>query len=474
MKESITPRAQDYSEWYHDIIEVADLAEHGPVRGTMIIKPNGYALWEKVQKVLDERFKSLGVKNVYFPMFIPQSFLTKEEDHVEGFAPEVALVTKAGGKDLEEPLVVRPTSETIINNSFSKWVRSHRDLPLVVNQWANVVRWEMRPRLFLRTTEFLWQEGHTAHESVEEADVYARQMLSVYKSFVEDYMAIPVIDGVKSQTETFAGALHTYTIEAMMQDGKALQFATSHNLGENFAKVFDIQYLNDAGDKKYVGQTSWGISTRSIGGLIMTHSDDKGLVLPPKMASVHAVIVPIYKTEEERAEIARVANSLVERTKNYILEFDNRENMTPGNKYYYWEARGIPVRIEIGPRDLKDNQVVFVRRDNGMKEPVSLDDFETKLNLNLQNMQETMFEKAKTRLNDNTVSVDTWDQFQEAIESGKFVLAHWSGDASDEAKIKEETKATIRCLPFSQPGEEGVCVFSGKPSNQRVLFARSY
>lgn len=474
MKESITPREQDYSQWYLDVIEAADLAEHGPVRGTMIIKPNGYSLWEKVQGVLDAKFKAHGVKNVYFPMFIPQNFLTKEENHVEGFAPEVALVTKAGGKDLEEPLVVRPTSETIINNSFSKWIRSHRDLPLTINQWANVVRWEMRPRLFLRTTEFLWQEGHTAHASVEEADDYARQMLQVYKTFVEDYMAIPVIDGVKSPSERFAGAKETYTIEAMMQDGKALQFATSHNLGENFAKVFDIQYLDENEDKKFVGQTSWGISTRSIGGLIMTHSDDKGLVLPPKMAATHAVIVPIYKTEDERQAVLQAAQTIQGRARDHVIEIDDRENMTPGNKYYYWEARGIPIRIEIGPRDIKENSVVFVRRDNGLKEPVSINEVETKLALTLENMQGAMFEKAQQRMNENTVTVESWDQFTQAIEDGKFVLAHWSGDAEDEAKIKEETKATIRCMPFAHPQEEGVCVYSGKPSRQKALFARAY
>jgi len=474
MKESITPREQDYSQWYLDVIDAADLAEHGPVRGTMIIKPNGYSLWEKVQSVLDARFKELDVQNVYFPMFIPQSFLMKEEKHVEGFAPEVALVTKAGGKDLEEPLVVRPTSETIINNSFSKWIRSHRDLPMTINQWANVVRWEMRPRLFLRTTEFLWQEGHTAHTTVAEADEYARQMLDVYKNFVEDYMAIPVIPGAKSPAERFAGAQETYTIEAMMQDGKALQFATSHNLGENFAKVFDIQYLDESENKKYVGQTSWGISTRSIGGLIMTHSDDKGLVLPPKMASVHAVIVPIYKTEDERQLVMNAATTIKERVRTHTIKIDDRENMTPGNKFYHWEARGIPIRIEIGPRDIKEDSVVFVRRDNGMKEPVAMNDIETKLGLMLENMQGAMFEKAQQRLHDNTVVAETWEQFKEAIEEGKFVLAHWSGDEEDELKIKEETKATIRCLPFGQPIEEGVCVYSGKPSRQKVLFARSY
>jgi len=473
MKESITPRATDFSEWYQDIIDVAELAEHGPVRGTMVIKPYGYALWEATQRYLDNKFKETGVQNAYFPMLIPESFLKKEEHHVEGFSPEVAVVTFAGGKELEEPLVVRPTSETIMYDVFSRWIHSYRDLPLLINQWANVIRWEMRPRLFMRTTEFLWQEGHTAHATENEANDRALQMLKVYENFAKEMMAIPVIPGKKSENEKFAGALHTYTIEAMMQDGKALQFATSHNLGQNFAKAFDVKFTDESNNPSYVWQTSWGLSTRTIGGLIMVHSDDKGLILPPRIAPIKAVIIPIWKDEDSKELVLKSARELQGELSNIsevkIDETDGR----PGEKHYVWEKKGVPVRIELGPRDVENNTLVLVRRDTGEKISIQRNEL-SKVTETLENIQENLYNTALNRQVEKTKRVETWEEFKTAIEEGFFVSAHWCGDGDIENKIKEETKATIRCLPFNQEDEVGVCVYSGAESKGRVIFARAY
>lgn len=477
----ITPRSEDYSQWYLDVIAAADLAENSPVRGCMVIKPNGYAIWEKVQQTLDLEFKRKGVQNAYFPLLIPEKFLKREAQHVEGFAPEVAVVTHAGGEKLDEPLVIRPTSETIMYDIFSKWVRSYRDLPLLINQWANVLRWEMRTKPFLRTTEFLWQEGHTVHQSQVEADDFAREMLAVYKDFAESYMAIPVILGEKTESERFAGALKTYCCEAMMQDGKALQYATSHNLGDNFAKAFGVQYLDQNNVLQYGWQTSWGLSTRSIGGLIMTHSDDKGLVLPPKMASTKVVIVPILK-EDSKEKVLAVVSVLKEKVEEVLgqrsVTVDTRENISVGEKFFEWEKKGIPLRIEIGPKDIDGKQeCVFASRIDLEKEKVSFDDlslFQSKVQAALEKMQQTLFDRAQGRLVQNTVSVDSWNDFVDAIEAGKFVYAHWDGTAETEKQIKEATAATIRCLPFDQKEEAGTCIKTGATSKGRVLFARAY
>lgn len=471
----ITPRNEDYAVWYQDIIEAADLAEHAPVKGCMIIKPYGYAIWEIVQKTLDERFKKTGVENAYFPLLIPERLLKREENHIEGFAPEVAVVTHAGGKELEEPLVIRPTSETIMYEVFSKWVRSHRDLPLLINQWANVVRWEMRTRLFLRTTEFLWQEGHTVHVTEDEADTRARQMLNIYKEFSEQYMAIPVIPGIKSDSEKFAGAQQTYTCEAMMQDGKALQLATSHNLGQNFSKAFDITFLDEKSERQFGWQTSWGLSTRVIGGLIMTHSDDKGLVLPPKMASIQVVIVPITPKEWDKQLVDEEVLSLSEKliAQGVRVRVDNRD-LRPGEKYFEWEKKGVPLRIEIGPKDIAANVCQVIRRDTGEKKALSLDNATDVIAGLLNTIQSDMLKKAQLFQDAHLKTVDDWQVFKTEIEAGNFVLAHFDGDAKTEAEIKEEIGATIRCIPFSSKEEDGVCVKSGKPSKKRVIFARAY
>ncbi len=474
-EKKITSRAEDYSQWYLDVIDAADLAENSPVKGCMIIKPYGYALWEKTQRILDDKFKSTGVENAYFPMLIPERLLKREEDHVEGFAPEVAVVTHAGGKKLEEPLVLRPTSETIMYEVFSKWIRSHRDLPLLINQWANVIRWEMRTRLFLRTTEFLWQEGHTVHSTEEEALERTLMMLNIYKDFAENYMAIPTIPGKKTDSEKFAGAKATYTIETMMQDGKALQYATSHNLGQNFAKAFDVTFLDESNTRQFGWQTSWGLSTRTIGGLIMSHSDDKGLVLPPKIASIQVVIVPIIPKEWDRQLIEEESKNIFANLTSFgfSVKYDDR-NIRPGEKFYEWEKKGVPLRIEIGPKDIASNTVVFVRRDTGEKKTVSLPGLNDSVSNILDLIQNNLFEQAKLRLINNTVSVDNWEDFVKAIESSKFVKAHWSGDKDIEAKIKEETGATIRCIPLDQEEESGLCIKSGKTSTGRVIFAKSY
>lgn len=470
----ITPRSRDYSQWYLDVITAADLAENGPVRGTMIIKPYGYALWEKIQKMLDARFKKVGVKNVYFPLFIPERFLKREQEHVEGFAPEVAVVTYAGNKKLEEPIIVRPTSETIMYDTFSHWIQSYRDLPLLINQWANVVRWEMRPRLFLRTTEFLWQEGHTVHETIKEADEWARQMLNIYKEFAENIMAIPVIAGTKPESEKFAGAFRTYTLEAMMQDGKALQFATSHNLGTNFAKAFNILFLDRRGNRQYASQTSWGFSTRTVGGLIMVHSDDKGLVLPPRLAPIQVVITTIGRGDEV-ISVKQKAREISDILKQFNIrtEIDDRD-LRPGEKFYEWEKKGVPVRIELGPRDIADNKVILVRRDINQKQEVPITTVSKEVNNLLEIIHKDLYKKALQNRTQHLKKVDEWGDFVQSIKEGNFVLAHWCGDEKVEKQIKEETGATIRCIPFEQKIEEGKCIKSGKSSSGRVLFAKAY
>ncbi len=471
----ITPRSEDYSAWYLDIIKVAGLAEHGPAKGSMVIKPYGYALWEKVQNVLNPVFKETGVENAYFPMLIPENLLKREEDHIEGFAPEVAVVTHAGGKKLEEPLIIRPTSETIMYEVFSGWIHSYRDLPLLINQWANVVRWEMRPRLFLRTTEFLWQEGHTVHKDEADADSRARMMLGVYQKFAEEYMAIPVIPGQKSESEKFAGALRTYTCEAMMQDGKALQFSTSHNLGDHFSKVFNIQFLDENNEMKFGWQTSWGLSTRTIGALIMAHSDDKGLVLPPKMASLQVVLVPILVgKEDDQKVLEKIKEMNAELAQLSITTKIDDRDLRPGEKFYEWERKGVPVRVEFGPKDMANNQAVLVRRDTGEKEIVPLSDFADRVAQLMEIIQKSLYERALSLRTSKTKVLDAWDEFTEAIESGNFVMAHWDGTKETEAMIKEETGATIRCIPFDSTDEAGVCVKTGKSSNRRVLFAKAY
>jgi len=488
IQKKITPRAEDYSKWYSDVIDAADIADNSAVRGCMIIKPYGYALWEKIHTIFDEKFKKLGVSNAYFPLLIPQSFLAKEAKHVEGFAKEVAVVThhrlesdgKGGLKpagELSDPLIIRPTSETIIYDAFSRWICSYRDLPLLINQWANVLRWEMRTRPFLRTTEFLWQEGHTAHRTSQEAAEFASKIINEYKDFVEQDMALPVIAGYKSESERFAGADQTLCIEAMMQDGKALQAGTSHMLGQNFAKAFNVSFTDEKGKPNFAWQTSWGVSTRLIGALIMAHSDDKGLVLPPKMASISAVVVPVGQGTAEYDNVLKYAKEFAQRLESetgLAVKFDDRE-LRSGEKYFYWEKRGVPVRIEIGPRDLAKKSVVYVRRDNGQKSFVAEADAAIKLKELLADIQTSLFEKAAKFRKDNLRPVDSWGDFKQTIDAKPgFIKAHWCGGAECEAKIKEETMATIRCIPFDVEAEAGKCVFCGKKSNNRVIFAKAY
>lgn len=486
MAEKITPRATDFSQWYLDIIQHAKLADYSPVKGCMVIRPNGYSIWEKVQRVLDGKFKETGHKNAYFPMFIPESFIKKEAQHVEGFAPELAVVTMAGGKKLDEPLVVRPTSETIINSMFAKWIQSYRDLPLLINQWCNVVRWEMRTRPFLRTAEFLWQEGHTCHETEADAEEEVLKMLEVYRAFAEDYMAMPVFTGRKTDAERFAGAIRTYCIEALMQDGKALQAGTSHNLGQNFAKAFGTQFQTRAGGLDFAWQTSWGVSTRLIGGLIMTHSDDKGLVMPPRLAPLHVVIVPIFKTPDEKEQVLARAKLIADALKAWptqranlggpvSVHIDADETKSPGWKFAEWEVQGVPVRIELGPKDLAKSQAMVARRDTGEKTPVSFTDIPAKAIDLLAEIQESLFRRALEQRNKSVHDVSDYEEFKRVLdEKGGFVRAHWDGTTETEKLIKEETKATIRCIPLNNPQEEGRCVKTGKPSKQRVLFARAY
>jgi prolyl-tRNA synthetase len=489
MAEKITPRDKDFSQWYQDIVLQARLADYSPVKGCMVIRPNGYSIWEAIQRDLDRRIKETGARNAYFPMFIPESFLKKEAEHVEGFAPELAVVTHAGGKKLEENLVVRPTSETIINSMFAKWIQSYRDLPLLINQWANVVRWEMRTRLFLRTTEFLWQEGHTCHSTHEEAQEETRRMLQVYSDFAEEILAMPVIPGQKTEGEKFAGALSTYSIEAMMQDKKALQAGTSHNLSTNFARAFETQFLDKDGKQKHVHQTSWGVSTRLIGGMIMTHSDDKGLVLPPRLASTHVAIVPIMAKPETKAQALEAADKIAAAIREQgardglpyavSVTVDKDETKQPGWKFFEYEMLGIPVRIEVGPRDLEKGQVVVTRRDIGVKEFVPLADAPARVSAMLQSMQKELLEKARAFRDANTFRVATYDEFKSRIEEGGFFVAPFCLDRALEAKVKEETKATVRCLPlgpdFKPIPEDGPCMVSGRTGgNVRAIFARSY
>lgn len=485
-----TKRSEDYSKWYNEVIERAGLAEHSDVRGCMVIKPYGYAIWENMKSVLDAKFKETGHSNAYFPLFIPKSYLNKEAQHVEGFAKECAVVTHYRLKNsesgelivdpdakLEEELIVRPTSETIIWNSFKNWIQSYRDLPLKINQWANVVRWEMRTRLFLRTTEFLWQEGHTAHSTKEEAIAEAEQMLHVYADFVEEYMGMPVVKGFKTAAERFAGADETYCIEAMMQDGKALQAGTSHFLGQNFAKAFDVKYADKEGKLEHVWATSWGVSTRLIGGLIMTHSDDEGLVLPPKLAPIQVAIVPIYKTEEQLAAISeKVAVLKEELTKKGIsVTFDDDDNRRPGWKFAEYEAKGVPVRVAIGPRDLENNKAEVARRDTKTKEVVEWNGISTHIVELLDEIQDNLLNKAKEFKTEHTTPVESYDEFKKVLEEkGGFISAHWDGTSETENKIKEETKATIRCIPLDAIEEDGKCIYTGNPSTKRVLFAKAY
>lgn len=491
MAKELTPRETDYAKWYNDLVIKADLAENSGVRGCMVIKPYGYSIWEKIQAELDRKFKETGHVNAYFPLFIPKSYLSKEAAHVEGFAKECAVVTHYRLKNspdkkgvvvdeeakLEEELIVRPTSETIIWDTYRNWIQSYRDLPLLINQWANVVRWEMRTRLFLRTAEFLWQEGHTAHASREEAIAEAELMLNVYADFVENFMAIPVIKGVKSPNERFAGAEETYCIEAMMQDGKALQAGTSHFLGQNFAKAFDVKFANREGREEYVWATSWGVSTRLIGALIMTHSDDNGLVLPPKLAPIQVVIVPIYRGKEDFENVDTVAKGIFEnlRKAGITVKYDNRDTHKPGWKFNEYELKGVPIRIAIGPKDVENNQVEIARRDTLQKFTVSqigLTDFIKNL---LDEIQQNIYEKARKFRDSMITRVDTWEEFVHILETkGGFISAHWDGTSETEEKIKELTKATIRCIPLDAEAEEGKCILTGKPSHRRVLFARAY
>ncbi len=477
MADKLPSRQEDFSEWYNQVVLRADLADYGPARGTMIIEPYGYALWENIQAYLDKSFKEHGVKNAYFPLFIPESFLKKESDHVEGFAPQLAVVTIGGGEELEEKLIVRPTSETIINDWVRKNVQSYRDLPLLLNCWNNVVRWELRTKLFLRTAEFLWQEGHTSHATFDDADRAAREFLDIYLDFENNAGAMSPLVGPKSESEKFAGAHTTYSLEALMGDRRALQSCTSHNLGDNFARAFNIQYLDKNNELQYVWQTSWGFSTRIIGGIIMTHGDDKGLVLPPRIAPTQVVIVPIYRKEEERGRVLEVAEKLKQDLCEFRLELDAREGLTPGFKFNDWEMRGVPIRLEIGPKDIEKDQAVLARRDTGEKKAVALNFLSSNIREMLQHIHDTLYARAKRFREENTFIVNSYDDFKQrtAGEGGSgFLLAHWCGKPSCEKAIQEETRATIRCIPFDQPMEKGACIYDGAESNQRVVFAKAY
>ena len=487
---NLTKRAENYSQWYNELVVKADLAEQSAVRGCMVIKPYGYAIWEKMQRQLDDMFKETGVQNAYFPLLIPKSFLSREADHVKGFAKECAVVTHYRLKSdpngngvivdpdakLEEELIIRPTSETIIWNTYKNWINSYRDLPLLVNQWANVFRWEMRTRLFLRTAEFLWQEGHTAHATSEEAEAKAIEMVNLYARFAEECMAVPVIKGVKSANERFAGAVETYTIEAMMQDGKALQSGTSHFLGQNFAKAFDVKFINKENKLDYVWATSWGVSTRLMGALIMAHSDDNGLVLPPKLAPIQVVIVPIYKKAEQLQEVSERVTPIVDKLKamGISVKYDDADNKRPGFKFADYELKGVPVRLVLGPNDLANGTIEVMRRDTLEKSNVALEGIEEYVAKLLDEMQKNIYQKARNYRDSRIYKVDTYDEFKEQIEKGGFILAHWDGTTETELRIKEETKATIRCIPFDGDKTPGVDMLTGKPSAQRVIFARSY
>ena len=491
MSKEITTRAQDYAQWYNDLVIKGELADYSAVRGCMVIKPYGYALWENMRDALDKMFKDTGHVNAYFPLFIPKSFLSREAAHVEGFAKECAVVTHYRLKmdengdglivdpeaKLEEELIIRPTSETIIWNTYKDWIQSYRDLPLLINQWANVVRWEMRTRLFLRTAEFLWQEGHTAHATKQEAVAEAEKMLEVYATFAEEFMALPVIRGKKTESERFAGAEETYCIEAMMQDGKALQAGTSHFLGQNFAKAFDVKFSNKDNQLDYVWATSWGVSTRLVGALVMAHSDDEGLILPPRIAPLQVVIIPIYKGDEQKAQIDKKANEITGNLKRLgvRVKYDDNDNNRPGWKFAEYEMKGVPVRLALGARDLEKNVVEVARRDTKEKKTVGLDGIAQYVDGLLLEIQHTLFNKAKTYQQEHVTPADTWDQFEKLLdEKGGFVSAHWDGSAETEQAIKEKTKATIRCIPDNNKLENGTCILTGRPSSQRVLFARAY
>jgi prolyl-tRNA synthetase len=477
---ALTTRAADFSAWYNEVIARAELADYSPVRGCMVIRPNGYAIWEQMQRALDQMFKDTGHQNAYFPLFIPQSFLSREAEHVEGFAPEVAVVTHGGGKELEEPLIIRPTSETIIYAMYAKWIQSYRDLPLLINQWANVVRWEMRTRLFLRTTEFLWQEGHTAHATEAEAEEETLRMLGVYRSFMEGWMAMPVLTGRKTDSERFAGALRTYSTEALMQDNKALQAGTSHNLGQNFSRAFEVTFQTASGDLDHVWNTSWGVSTRLVGALIMMHSDDVGLVCPPKLAQYQVVIVPIYKTDEERAAVLQAADRLRKELAGagIRVHLDAREGIKPGAKYYEWEGRGVPFRLEVGPRDVASGSVVLARRTGGKKESLPMDGLAGKLIPAMDQLQSDLFEAARARREAATLRGATREQLIERMQGeGGFVYAGFCGSNTCEAEIKEQTKATIRILPdkeFRSPVAPTTCVWCGSPSVAEAVWAKAY
>lgn len=491
MSKEITSRVTDYSQWYNDLVLKGELADYSAVRGCMVIKPYGFALWENMQAALDKMFKDTGHVNAYFPLFIPKSFLSREAAHVEGFAKECAVVThyrlkndpESGGvvvdpeAKLEEELIIRPTSETIIWNTYKDWIQSHRDLPLLINQWANVVRWEMRTRLFLRTAEFLWQEGHTAHATKEEAVEETEKILDIYATFAEEYMAVPVIKGIKTASERFAGAEETYCIEAMMQDGKALQAGTSHFLGQNFAKAFDVKYSNKENQLEYVWATSWGVSTRLVGALVMAHSDDSGLVLPPRLAPLQVVIVPIFKGEDQKKLIDAKVNEIVKELKELGIrvKYDDNDNARPGWKFAEYEMKGVPVRLALGARDLEQGVVEIARRDTKEKRSVSMEGIAGYVELLLKEIQESLFNKARVFRDEHITPAENWDEFVQLLdEKGGFISAHWDGTAETEEAIKEKTKATIRCIPLNNPKEEGKCIFSGKPSLQRVLFAKAY
>lgn len=480
MAEQITPRSQNYSDWYVDIVLKAQLADYSPVKGSMVIRPRGYALWEQMQSALDGMFKATGHRNAYFPLLIPEGFLQKEAEHVEGFAPELAVVTHGGGEELEEPLVIRPTSETIIWSMYRKWIQSWRDLPLLINQWANVVRWEKRTRLFLRTTEFLWQEGHTAHATEAEAREETLRMLEVYRTFAEEYMAMPVLTGVKSESEKFAGAINTYAIEALMQDRKALQAGTSHFLGQNFAKAFDVQFQNRESNLEYVWATSWGVSTRLVGALIMAHSDDSGLIIPPRLAPTEIVLIPIFRAKN-KDQVLPVAQQVAADLRNeFRVEVDDDESNSPGWKFAEWELRGVPLRVEMGPRDVEQGQVTMVRRDTGEKEGVPVAQAATRAREILDLIQNNLYQRALDFRTANTHCPATWDEMQTLYVGedapGGFAVAPWDGTAETEAKIKEATKATIRVLPFGneEQAQGKTCIFSGKPAQHMAVFAKSY
>jgi len=493
MAVKITKRDADYNRWYLDVIQAAELADNSPVRGCMVIRPNGYAIWENIQRILDDRFKELGHVNAYFPLLIPKSFMAKEAQHIEGFAKECAIVTHTRLKQvtvdgkvdlipdpdskLEEEYIIRPTSETVIWDQYRKWIQSYRDLPLLINQWANVMRWEMRTRMFLRTTEFLWQEGHTAHETSEESRAETLQMLEVYRWFAEDILAMPVVVGTKTANERFAGAVETYSIEAMMQDRKALQAATSHDLGQNFAKAFDVKFQDADGKVEYVWATSWGMSTRIMGALIMTHSDDDGLILPPKIAGTKAVIVPIWRSDEEMVEVVAAAEKIAAELRPVIgpVRVDKRDNMRPGWKYAEWERKGVPLRLEIGPRDLASESVMMAARHDRAKNAVAFADLTTAIPAELERIQTELYERALSRRDEATSNIDSWDDFTKLFKGdGGFAMCHWCGDGDCEKKIQGKTKVTIRNVPFERDESTGECVHCGNPSQGRVLFAQSY